>query len=187
MPIYPILNASFTTSGTVVEFEDETGDYTVTTNEGGYGAPNDVVADVTLAEITITYPNGETQVIDVTNELVAGTPSNGIPFTDVTLSSVQDGIYTFLYSVTSPSGTVTSMISKISLSSLKCCLDKMWAEVPEEICSSCQSDEYIDKVLFAQGLYNSIIAMGGCGNLTRINNVIEKLQVLCGLSNCNCN
>ncbi len=65
-------------------------------------------------------------------------------------------------------------------------LDKLWKQVPAKMCSECETEAFVDRVLFAEGLYNSLVYMGGCYQLDAITKVLTKLQALCDFEDCNC-
>ncbi len=185
MAISPTLSVCFKENNTLLQITDTTGAYSAG-NTGGYGSPNDASTAITAATILITFPDATTQTVDVTTEINASTVLGDYIFTDVTPTSTADGIYTFLYTIVSPAGTVTSTLHKLFVGKVRCCLDKLWKEVPDKLCSECETDAFVDRVLFAEGLYNSLLAMGGCYQLTSITKVLTKLQSLCDFEDCNC-
>ena len=109
------------TDYSVLTLVDNTGDYNVTTNPNGWGAPNLVLANIDYAKLTVTTPTGtvlptidiitdlgidfatvlsEELVYNLTNDLLGGTLG----------STIADGIWTVLYEVSDDAGvTVTSL------------------------------------------------------------------------------
>lgn len=185
MAIAPTLTACFKENNTLLQITDTTGAYS-TGNTGGYGSPNDASTAVTSAIIVITFPDNSTQSVDVTSQISAGVVTGDYVFTDVTPDSTADGVYAFNYTVVSPSGTVTGSVHKLFIGKIRCCLDKLWKEVPDKLCSECETDPYIDRLLFAEGLYKTLLSLGGCYNLAAIDKVLTKLQTLCDFEDCNC-
>ena len=171
---------------TIFQFTDTTGVYSVG-NTGGYGSPNTLNTSITSATILITFPDASTQTVDVTTEINAPTIVGDIVFTDVTPTNLTDGIYSFLYTSTTATGTATYTLHKLFLCNVRCCLDKLWKEVPNKMCAECETNAYIERVQLAESLYNSLVAMGGCYKLESITKVLTKLQSLCDFENCNCN
>lgn len=185
MAISPDLTVCFKENNTLLQITETTGIYSVG-NTGGYGSPNDANTSITSATILITFPDDSTQTVDVTTEINASAVTGDYVFSDVTPTYTKDGVYSFLYTVVSPSGTVTKTIFKLFIGKARCCLDKLWKEVPDKLCSECETDPYIDRLNFAEGLYTSLLALGGCYNLAGIDKVLTKLQTLCDFEDCNC-
>lgn len=185
MAFAPLLSICYKNSGTEVSISDITDIYHVTTNPTGWNHPNPDANNVLAATILITFPNGETQEVDVVSEIpdpVTGT----FTYSDITLDYAIDGVYSFYYTLVTEEGTFYYKIYKLFLGRVKCCIDKLWAQVPTKMCSECETEEFINRVLFAQGLYNSLLAMGGCGHTTTINKLLTQIQKLCNFENCNC-
>lgn len=185
MAISPTLSVCFKENNTLLQHTDTTGAYSAG-NTGGYGNPNDASTTITSATILITFPDSSTQTVDVTSQISAGVVVGDYVFTDVTPDSTADGIYTFLYTIVSPAGTVTSTISKLFLGKVRCCLDKLLKDIPNKLCEECELDAYMERIFLAEGLYKSLVAMGGCAQTASINKVLTKLQTLCDFEDCNC-
>lgn len=182
-----IENICYTNSNSTIRITDTTGVYHVTTNPGGYNTPNapTVGNDILSATILITFPNGETQLVDVTSQ-IPGTITGEFTFTDITPDYVLDGVHSFYYTVSTEGGPLYYKIYKLFLGKVKCCIDKLWAQVPSKMCTECETEEFINRVLFAQGLYNGLMAMGGCGHTTTISKLLTQIQKLCNFEDCNC-
>jgi len=185
MAISPNLSVCFKENNTVLQATDTTLAYSAG-NTGGYGTPNDASTAITSATILITFPNGSTQTETVTTQINAGVVVGNYVFTDITPTSTADGVWNFLYTIVSPSGTVTKSLDKLFLGKVRCCIDKLWKEVPKKMCSECETDAYIDRCNIAEGYYKSLISMGGCGQLDSITKVLTQLQTLCDFEDCNC-
>lgn len=185
MAIAPGLAACFKENNTLLQLTDTTGAYSAG-NTGGYGSPNDASTAITSATILITFPDSSTQTVDVTSQINAQVVVGNFVFTDVTPDSTADGVYSFLYTVVSPSGTVTTTLYKLFIGKIRCCLDKLASELPDKLCSECDTEAYAERVLFAEGLYKSLISLGACYNLAGIAKLLTKLQALCDFEDCNC-
>jgi hypothetical protein len=185
MAISPSLSVCFKENNTLLQITDTTGAYSAG-NTGGYGSPNDASTDITSATILITFPDDSTQTVDVTSQISAGVVVGNYVFTDVTPDSTADGVYSFLYTIVSPAGTVTTTIFKLFLGKVRCCVDKLWAQVPDKLCSECETEAFVDRVLFAEGLYKTLLSLGACYNLAGISKVLTKLQNVCDFEDCNC-
>lgn len=181
--LIPILSVCSQNECTEFVFTDITGNYSVG-NPGGWNSLNKSASDVTVATVLITFPNGTTQTID----LLADIPDpivGSFEYPAVTAYTT-DGIYSFLYTITVDGETFTHSSYKLFLCKVKCCIDKLWAEVPAKMCSECEIEAYVSRVLFAQGLYQSLISMGACAQTTAITKVLTQLQKLCNFEDCNC-
>ena len=192
MALSPTISASFKESNTLMSIIDTTGIYSAG-NTGGYGTsvaltPNDISTAVTSATILITFPDASTQLVDVTTQVNSGEIAGNLSFTDITPDSTADGVYSFLYTVIAPlSGTVTYKISKLFLGNARCCLDKLQVQVADKLCEECETSAFVKRIDLAEGLYNSLVAMGGCYKLGSITKVLTKLQNICAFEECNCN
>lgn len=185
MAISPSLSVCFKENNTLLEITDTTKAYSLG-NTGGYGTPNDESTDITSATIVITFPDDSTQTVDVTTQINAGVVVGNYVFTDVTPDSTADGVYSFLYTIVSPSGTVSTTLFKLFLGKVRCCINKLFAKVPDKLCSECETEAFVERVMFAEGLYKTLLSLGGCYNTAAISKVLTKLQSLCDFEECNC-
>lgn len=185
MAIAPTLTACFKENNTLLQITDTTGAYSAG-NTGGYGSPNDASTSITSATIVITFPDSSTQTVDVTSQINAQVVTGNYVFTDVTPDSTADGVYGFVYTIVSPSGTVTGSVHKLFLGKVRCCLDKLAKDLPDKLCSECDTNAFIDRLNFAEGLYKGLLSLGGCYNLAGISKLLTKLQALCDFEDCNC-
>lgn len=185
MAISPTLSACFKENNTLLQITDTTGVYSGG-NTGGYGTPNDASTDITSATIVITFPDNSTQTVDVTSQINAQVVTGDYVFTDITPSSTADGVYGFVYTIVSPSGTVTGSLYKLFLGKVRCRLDKLVKDLPNKLCSECDTNAFIDRLNFAEGLYKGLLSLGSCYNLAGIDKLLTKLQALCDFEDCNC-
>ena len=182
-----IENICYTNSNTTIRITDTTGIHNVTTNPGGYGTPNAPYVGDSILSVTIliTFPNGETQTEDVTAQ-VPGTITGNFTYTDITPDYMLDGVHTFYYTVATEGGSFYYTIHKLFLGRVKCCIDKLFAQVPSKMCTECETEEFINRVVFTKGLYDSLLAMGGCNYTPLITKLLTQIQKLCSFENCNC-
>jgi len=133
-------------------FTDVTGIYNASTNPTGWGAPNPLIGSaITPCNLVITLPDGTTSyTIDLAttspvfpvdqapNELtldmsdIGGTAGDSIP----------DGIYTFVYTVTSSTGgTYTQTATVAFYCQVNCCVMSMFKDICVECdcCDECTS------------------------------------------------
>ncbi len=176
-----------------LSFKEETGAYSAT-NIVGWGAPNRATSTATEATLTITDPDGNDYTIDLfaTGDFPTtdDTLEYSIDFTDIGLTtgdSLPDGIYTFLYSVTTVSGTTvvyTQTIRQAFYCQVQCCVYSMFKDLDLECdCSKDQKEKAINAYLLLKGLIYS----SGCGNIQNFNTDLEVLNRLCLNSHCsNC-
>jgi len=183
-----------------IDITETTGVYNASSNPGGYGGGvNYDTTDVIDASLTIVLPDGTTVVIDSTSAtpVYPSLPdSTGTaPFT-VTNSmlgvsgALQDGLYAITYQIdinnVFAQTQITTVTNNVLLTcSIKCCIDKMFAKIPDLSCSC--DDKAVKDALLAHALYQSLLNAGACGNTTAVNNLLTSLNKLCAIKNCGCN
>ena len=83
-----------------LQISDATGEYDVTTNPTGWGAPNLALADVDSATVVLTPPGGSAINYDVTAEVQGGIIVDGTFLLKLVDNiTLNDGIYTVTYTV----------------------------------------------------------------------------------------
>lgn len=179
--------ADFRNNCTSLLVTDVTGEYDSSLNTGGWGAPNISVSDVSSASITITYPDGSTQTVDVTSQ-VPGTYSTDFNFNHIApTTSFADGLYEITYSVTSSGGTAyTYSFYKPALCGVACCVDKKLSKLPKEMCTQCEYDEYLYNTRYMTTMLNSLSYAAYCAKTDQFADILETLQALCDFDGCNC-
>ena len=186
MALSPVITATLKNNGQSISVVDATGVYDATTNTGGWETPNIAGSDVTAASITITYPDGSTQVEDVLSQIPA-TVTGTFTFTDITLSGYQDGITVIRYELETLTTTYAYDLTLLFTCNVRACIDKMWADVACQTCSgSCDVGSLIDDANLAEALYNAMKSAAACGNSTYVDKILESLMNLCNWENCNC-
>jgi hypothetical protein len=165
---------------------DGAGVYHVTNNPYGWGTPNIQGSDVTEAVITITWPSGESEEYNVTDE-VPDTVTGDIEY-NIIEADFPDGIYTININYTTSTGTYSKTIKKLYTCHAQCCVDKMWAKLPEKFYNL--SDEqflaYSQQAQLASAWLTSINAAGGCLKTDIVSDVLERVQRICDFEKCNC-
>jgi hypothetical protein len=171
------------TGCTSLQITDDTNVYSVG-NTGGWGSPNIEGSDVVSAELLITQPSGDVVTEDVTAQ-IPSTVTGDIIFTSVDAYS-KDGIYKINYVVTTNSTSYQYTLNKLLLCNTRCCIDKMWVNLMEKICDSCDYEKELKNVLLAEALLGGLKAQGACINTSYIENTLERLEQLCEINDCNC-
>jgi len=174
----------------VIIFNETTGVYDADLNVGGYGAPNPVVGDATTWSIIVTLTDDT--IVTITDPVGLPT-SNGDLEYEITaealdLDIISDGLYTIEYTVTVGATTYTSGTQYFLFTcNIECCIDKMFAKIPS---TSCECDSTVIKnALYARALLLGLKANANCGDADVINDLLTKLNKICGFSesNCGCN
>ena len=171
-------------------FVETTGAYSVL-NQNGWGSPNEDTTDATSATLLITTPGGNEYTIDLFATGDFPTTDTSLEYviqpTDIGLSAgskIPDGIYTFLYTVETPSETLTSLVYQALYCQVQCCVYSMFKDLNVN-CDSCHDKK--TKAIDAYLLLKGLIYSANCGNSTYFNSQLTTLQKLCLGSNCkNC-
>ena len=175
-------------------FKDITGIYNVTTNPTGWGAPNDTLADVTTpVTLDITLPNGTTTYsIDLTTTSPTFPVNQAPDELEVDMSSmggsagdkIPDGIYTFVYTVTTTNATYTQTVTAAFYCQVNCCVLSMFKDLNVD-CDCCDEDR--NNLMSAYLLLQGLKYAANCGNISEFNSILAALQKKCTQSNCsNC-
>ncbi len=176
---------------TSFDITDTTGVYS-SGNSGGYGNPNFAISDAIDSRLYITDPQGVQTIINTYPTLPDSTGTAVFTVTSSDLGgsgNLEDGIYVIKYQVdfnNSSSQTVQYDVVKTILLSctIKCCIDKMIASIPDSDCSC--DDKKIKNALLAFALYQGLIDAGKCGNETKATNILSSLNKLCDIKQCGC-
>jgi len=165
-------------------FNDNTGAYSLD-NLNGYNSSNESITNAT-ATLTITSPTDVETVITLT----------GFPTTDKTLEftilgedigyssgTITDGLYTFIYTVTTTLGTIiTQTITQGLYCNVACCVKSMFLDIDTE-CSDCIKSiesNSIKAYLMLKGLEYTL----NCNDTTTFNNTLTQLNKLCRNQEC---
>lgn len=173
-------------------FRETTGLYDSVNNTSGWGTPNNATTDAETATLTITDPAG---VVTTINLFTQGFPTNNIYQTytilntDLGLSSsasLSDGEWDFVYQVTRTTATAfdfSQTVKKLFYCVAKCCVFKMFADIPEDNECDCNSDD-ITKAEKARGFLQGLIYAANCGLVSKFNNLLTTINKLCKNQNC---
>lgn len=188
MALRPVIQACMRDKCGGIYFSDITGVYHATNNTGGWGTPNLQGSDITEATLTIVFPSGDDEEHDLLSQ-IPSTVSGDIDF-NVLEDTYEDGIYTFTYTVTNGTISATKVLKRLFLCNTQCCVDNMWAKIPEYIVTKDEKfmKNYIEQVNYAQGLLNGLSAAGGCLNEDAVEAILDKIDRLCDFETCkSCN
>lgn len=166
-----------------IKITDITNVYSVS-NTTGWGTPNIDGSDVTGATLEITNPIGESTTVDVVSE-IPNTFTGELEFNEIALYS-EDGIYKVKYIIETATETYQTTKSVLLLCKTRCCIDKMWVNLMEKICDTCNYKAEFDNALLAEALYHGLKTQGACINSSFINSTLERLEQLCQINDCNC-
>lgn len=162
-----------------LEFTETTGTYS-TSNPGGYGAPNIALGDVLTAVLTSTSPSG---IVYTTNLFTLGFPSSNLSYsTDITLtgSSLEDGKWTFTYTITTLTETYTKTIYKLFTCNSECCVKQMLEDLDNDDCGCKDSSKELNTYLKAWTFLQSLKNAAKCGDInsfTKIKKIVDKLCI----------
>jgi len=172
-------------------FTETTGAYNVSTNPGGYGAPNAALADCTA---TLVITNDST---DVEYDSITMTPSssNGATLIEledilldgVELTAIEDGVWKFLYTVTSASVNYTSEVKVLVIKSINCSLVELAHKYSDDSCGCCNNKDFRDYLLTAYAKWLALTMSPICGDVAKIDTQRESLEDYLKEINCkNC-
>lgn len=191
MPIKLKGEVCFTQRCSKLRFTDTTGLYDAVSNPTGWGGGvNPDGVDVTAATLTITYPSGATQVVDLLSQIPAAITGD-IVFSDTlsTFGSYPDGYYELLYSVEVAGlpATYTVTVSTYNYCNAICYLDGEWAKVAEKMCDPCNYKEFLAQTLEAEAVLTALKYSAGCGTCNDTSDkLIDILIAITQYGGCNC-
>jgi hypothetical protein len=167
-------------------FKELTGAYDAITNVTGWGAPNEATSDAISAYVNIETPTGSSIIFalddfptsdtcTVTAD-ITGTAGNGIGLN----SNFPSGLYEFQYVVITGTTTYTRTRQMYLYCTLKCCVDKLFANINFEDCEC--NDPQIDEALLALALLRGLAYHVSVANYTEADAIKTKLTNLCANS-----
>jgi len=176
-----------------INFTEKTGAYS-SGNLGGWGAPNEVIADATDAIVSINA-RGSSDIYSISLFPTLPTSSkeieNLIPATSFGFASgekITDGIYQIAYTVNYVDNNGNEASSTDSfyfafVEGIRCCIANIRSRFhpPEGECNCTGEDK--SKFYAAEALYNSICGAVSCDKLDKTQEIIDYLQRYC---ECNC-
>lgn len=187
MALIPKISAYVEDNCTTLVIKDLTREYDAVDNPGGYGTPNIEIGDVTGVTILITIP-GSTTPITITNPV-------GLPTLDTTfkyevstsvLSPIPDGIYKIEYIITAGDESFSYGPRYFFFTcNVECCVFRIYSQIAQSTDCACDSN-IIKNALYASTLLEGLKSAKDCGNITAVNNILNKLTEMCGLAGQDC-
>lgn len=172
---------------------ETTGAYSAT-NTGGWGAPNEITSNITIAILQVTPPSGVPVTINLLSP-VSGLPSSNPSFEytisngTLAITSVVDGHWQFLLYYKTAGGTVYQKLRNfLFYCNTECCVQSLLADIVVEDCDCCNQDKKIDIYLKAKVFLESLKNAARCYQVDNFESIQEVLEGLCNNSDCStCN
>jgi hypothetical protein len=190
MALIPKISACVENNCKTLVIKDITGEYDAVDNTGGYGTPNIAIGAVTSSTLTITIPSSVTPIV-IVNPVGLPTLDNAFKYevSSTLLSPVPDGIYKIEYAVTDGI-TVFNYGPRYFFftCNVECCVFRIFSKIAQTVDCGCDSN-IVKNALYASTLLDGLKAAKDCGNISAVNNILNKLNEMCGLSgqDCGCN
>jgi len=175
---------------TQIRFSETTGLYS-TANPGGWGAPNIDVSDAVTATLAITpYGSTTTYTIDLLDTGLFPTHETSFEY-DLPLSeigsptSIVDGQWLFVYTVTDATDTYTKTIYKYFYCNSECCVTSMLPDI--DTCDCCKETSDYKNYILAWTHLQSLKKAAACGdsaNFAAIKKIVDKLCLNSGCKTC---
>lgn len=189
-------------------FTETTGAYSPS-NTSGWGTPNEATSDAVTATLAIYNSNND---LIATLDMLAGlvNPDNtsqthtfpndsysetSYNFYQGLISNtslgylpteiIPDGVYTFVYTVTTAENTYTKTKYAYHFCTVGCCVDKAFAKVPDTSCD-CDGTAYT-KAIKMKTLYEALKKAAECFQKERFERLLRILQNICTNNKCDCN
>jgi len=174
-------------------FFETTDSYDVSNNPNGWGAPNEVTGDATAATLTISNLTTSVQYDDIDLFATGNFPTTdttifeNIDYTDLLVGGVQqltsdniipDGIYKFLYNVTTSTRTYTQACYITATCNILCCIKKLANSVEIGECDKCNESDS-QRFLEAYAQYKAMMFSAAAGNISQFNNQYSCLTTFC--------
>lgn len=174
-------------------FTETTGDYNVSSNPTGWGAPNIAHTDVDASTLTVTFPSGTTASIDLLADINAGKGfTKEITLSDLGLEPadiLEPGVWKFTWAnVDDDTATTYSTDVEIFVwcSYKKCLKTKLLGYTESSCCGAC-ADKAHEEISRIQVLLSALEEAASCKDAARFTKIAAKLDVLCGTSSdCGC-
>ena len=187
-----------------VYITDLTGAYNSISNTGGFGSPNSAVGDFSVATLTITrYPLPDEDSTDavVYDDIDLLTdysfPSSAelrvilsaedftIDDEDAELDGFSDGVWKFLYTISTSSGTTyTATKMKLFTCTVDCALLEQAEKIAEDSCNCCDNKDFLEQFLEAYTILQAVKFSGPCSNLTQIGKNLQNITDLLDIMSC---
>ncbi len=172
-------------------FIEKTGAYDVSLNPTGWGVPNPLINQVSIATLSVLYAGATVPVvIDVLGPL----PTTNVDgYYEVTaaalgLTEMPAGITRVTYSITLVADTYTSTSLVLFDCEFDCCVAEKMIEAAQSVvngdcCNDCTNDK-VWNALFAEAVLEGARAATCSGLVDAANTDIEYLETKCGESPC---
>lgn len=176
MPLTPKLKACVADKCTKLILTDATGLYNVTTNAGGWGAPNPTGSGD--AGFKATYSLDGATPVTISNTYFA----NPVVAAEFSLGeythTLADGWHTITYTIeTVAHGKVTGTIKIFTYCNIKCCVFSKMLEMKN--LDLCKDVEKVASYMHLWTLYKSLIyAANGC-DADQATDILSRLNKLC--------
>jgi hypothetical protein len=152
---------------------------------GNASAPNEDVGDATAATLTVTNPDGTETVLDLFTAATFPKTDKAIEFSinmgdlgGTTDAKFQDGVWTFLYTVTMPiQGTITNTQTVLLSGNARCCVYGLLASVDACGCD-CDGSE-MKQALEAHTYYRAALACAATGDITKFECLLDIISKYC--------
>jgi hypothetical protein len=190
----------------ILTLVDSSGDYHVTDNPGGWGAPNISLSDVDYAHILVETPSGSVYDIDLVADL--GIDFNTIASDELiynissdllgldTNALLTDGIYTIEYRISTDATWVEGAVTNYSINVAVATYFEVQKKVFESIatipdlynCSKCCTLQLKD-IVTQYMMLQALIAASEYAYLTEFTNILTPLQQITSFDTdliCNC-
>lgn len=157
---------------------------------GGYGTPNPAILDVTTSTIQIAKRGIDgtwtaNTIIDIYPDLPSASAGSVDIDTNEYTSGFWDGVYRFIYTITGEVSQVPFTYSKTIYRPISCAAKCCWQKLEKKIATCC-TDEIMDKQRRVATLMRALEGSCDCGDLTKMQNIINELNNICKSCGCNC-
>lgn len=172
-------------------FTELTGAYNALTNLTGYGTPNPTIGSVTSAVLTVTDPDStETEIDLLATSVFPNSTDSGINILNTQLGytiteKLNTGIWTFLYTVVTPSGTFTKTKKIPVTCKIKCEIQTLRLQLINN-CSKEDKEKLFNKIQELEMLLMAIEAASDCGNYSQTQTLIDSLEDFTTNNDCGC-
>jgi len=174
---------------------ETTGAYSAS-NLTGWGAPNEIISNITVALLQVTSPSGTVSTIDLLSP-VSGLPSSNpsLAYTILNadlgnITTVEDGHWQFLLHYRTAGGTIYQKVRNyLFYCNTECCVQELLADIEITDCDCCKQED-IDKInnyTKAKTFLESLKNAARCYQVSNFESIQAVLTKLCRNSTCkNC-
>jgi hypothetical protein len=173
------------------QFTELTGAYNALTNLTGWETPNPAVGSATSAILTITDPDGtETEIDLLATSVFPNSTDSGINIVNTQLGylkadKLNTGIWEFLYTVITPTGTYTKTKKIIVACKIECEIETLKLQLINN-CNKEDKLELSNKIQELEMLLMAAEAAADCGNIVQAQTLIDSLEDFVANNDCNC-